>query len=679
MTVLNWLLIFLFGISFASAQEFVAPVLPQWFSGAGGLIIRERDPADVVVVGGKATSTTGYQLEVLGGVLMRNFVATSSSNNSGIGTTTPGAMFSVQGPALITGPLTSGAARATSSLQVDALAGVGCAQWDADGRITNTGSACGTGGSGGASHFATSSTDSTAIHTIAQLVGIGTSTPGTMLSVNGAGAFTGSVTATVFKATSTTDASLFAGGVTITCTGCLTDANVADTVTLTNITQVTTRPITSLTTSAAAGSVFFSDGTNPTTDTNLTFSAADDRLTTLFASSTSLSLSNLLNVSGIGTSTFTGSLTAGTLAVGTSSPSALYGTNLSGRFLMGGEGTSTINGEGTALGGLRIKGNLLIDGGIEFTGGCKGCPAGGGAGTPGGSDTQIQYNNGGAFGGATLFTFDDTAGAERVGIGTTTPGAMLSVHGPVLFGNGTTTALSGLITPSISATSSLGFYTNGLLAPRMYIAPNGNIGISTTSPGAKFSVNGEGLFGGRLLANFFQATSTSIRSLFAGGAEISSSLLIPSAADPTVNETAEFALNTTAASSSPRYYNGTTELASYPTRDKSIIVASSTLYQIASYKSDTTGTTTLNIANHLRPVTIMAIYCETDVGTVAINFHDGTNRTDTLTCNTAGARDDGSIANSTWVSREDFKLDVGNGATNTNIISITLTIREDAD
>jgi len=35
-------------------------------------------------------------------------------------------------------------------------------------------------------------------------------------------------------------------------------------------------------------------------------------------------------------------------------------------------------------------------------------PAGGGGGSPGGSDTQIQYNNGGSFGGISAFTWDDT-------------------------------------------------------------------------------------------------------------------------------------------------------------------------------------------------------------------------------------------------------------------------------
>ena len=40
--------------------------------------------------------------------------------------------------------------------------------------------------------------------------------------------------------------------------------------------------------------------------------------------------------------------------------------------------------------------------------------SGGGGSSPGGSDTQIQYNNGGSFGGNAAMTFDDTAGDEQV-------------------------------------------------------------------------------------------------------------------------------------------------------------------------------------------------------------------------------------------------------------------------
>jgi len=39
---------------------------------------------------------------------------------------------------------------------------------------------------------------------------------------------------------------------------------------------------------------------------------------------------------------------------------------------------------------------------------------GGGGGSPGGSDTQIQYNNGGSFGGTTNLTFNDSTGVLSI-------------------------------------------------------------------------------------------------------------------------------------------------------------------------------------------------------------------------------------------------------------------------
>ncbi len=51
---------------------------------------------------------------------------------------------------------------------------------------------------------------------------------------------------------------------------------------------------------------------------------------------------------------------------------------------------------------------------------------GGGGGSPAGSDSQIQYNNGGAFGGASGLVYDDSN--ARVGIGITAPDSTLHVH-----------------------------------------------------------------------------------------------------------------------------------------------------------------------------------------------------------------------------------------------------------
>ena len=53
---------------------------------------------------------------------------------------------------------------------------------------------------------------------------------------------------------------------------------------------------------------------------------------------------------------------------------------------------------------------------------------GGGSTSPGGSDTQIQFNDGGSFGGSADFVWDGT----NVGIGTTAPAATLDVSGSVV-------------------------------------------------------------------------------------------------------------------------------------------------------------------------------------------------------------------------------------------------------
>jgi len=118
---------------------------------------------------------------------------------------------------------------------------------------------------------------------------------------------------------------------------------------------------------------------------------------------------------------------------------------------------------------------------------------------PAGSDAQIQYNNGGATGGAANFYWDDVN--NRVGIGTSQPDNTLHVesagttHIKIASEAGYEAALKLKSGTEASAyvwqpgnTSDLRFYVNG--ADRMHIDNNGNVGIGTTAPDSTFHVAG---------------------------------------------------------------------------------------------------------------------------------------------------------------------------------------------
>ncbi|OHA58438.1 MAG: hypothetical protein A2571_01510 [Candidatus Vogelbacteria bacterium RIFOXYD1_FULL_44_32] len=102
--------------------------------------------------------------------------------------------------------------------------------------------------------------------------------------------------------------------------------------------------------------------------------------------------------------------------------------------------------------------------------------------------------------------------AGNMGIGTTTPLARLDVVG----------SLSG--TTPLFQVSSLG--ASYATSTKFIIDSSGNVGIGTTTPGTSLGVAGAGVFGANVTASVFNATSTTATSTFAGGLAVETSGLV---------------------------------------------------------------------------------------------------------------------------------------------------------
>ena len=107
-----------------------------------------------------------------------------------------------------------------------------------------------------------------------------------------------------------------------------------------------------------------------------------------------------------------------------------------------------------------------------------GTPASG-SGTPGGANTNIQFNSNGSFGGIDKFIYNGTNIAitsSNLGIGSTAPQQKLDVEGIAYFGTGNV---------GIGTTG-----TRALLDVNGTIYATGNVGINTTAPIALLDVSG---------------------------------------------------------------------------------------------------------------------------------------------------------------------------------------------
>ena len=151
----------------------------------------------------------------------------------------------------------------------------------------------------------------------------------------------------------------------------------------------------------------------------------------------------------------------------------------------------------TFLGHLVVKSNtsdlsstadntILNSGLFRGIGGGGGGTGGGGAGTPGGSNTQIQYNNGGTFDGNANFTFVSSSNTVFV------TGSLI-VSGSSTFRNIGPAQFTGSTYISSSDATQLQVGSNLL-----FVSSSGQVGIRNTAPNSDLEIYGVGSNNGTL-------------------------------------------------------------------------------------------------------------------------------------------------------------------------------------
>jgi hypothetical protein len=153
---------------------------------------------------------------------------------------------------------------------------------------------------------------------------------------------------------------------------------------------------------------------------------------------------------------------------------------------------------------------------------------GGGGGTPGGSNTQVQYNDAGAFGGAATFTYDDTTDTLNVGtisatnIGNITPTNLDGNVANVLHGDGSWSADQTDYSNSNVVSLMASFGSNTILTTGLITGDGGglsNIAGANVSGEVSFAATANSVAGANVSGEVsFAATANSVAGANVSGA-----------------------------------------------------------------------------------------------------------------------------------------------------------------
>lgn len=209
-------------------------------------------------------------------------------------------------------------------------------------------------------------------------------------------------------------------------------------------------------------------------------------------------------------------------------------------------------------------------------------------------------------------------------------------------------------------------------------AHNVNIGTSTVI--SRLAV--QGLSSGsilQLLSNtgikFMEMLNTGVTTLLGawdwGGA---TSIEIVNGSAPTVDATGEIAVDTT--SDQYIYYGSATKRVLTPFDEKSAFIASTTIDKAG--VSFSVGTSTFEMANYSRAVTLDTFYCKTNTGTTTVRFGDGTNWTAVVVCGPGGGTGS-SLSNNTFTAREDVQVQVGSAVGTPAKVTVSASFLTTAD